>query len=73
MQIEFEENSYLFRAVEVGEVFQYGKDYYMRIEPIECTHLDVKLNALHIETGIATHLDDFTRIIPVKGKVVIEG
>ena len=72
MNIEFIEKDDIFKAIEVGAVFKWGNDFYMKIEPIEAVHLAYKINAIHIETGIGTHLDDCTQIIPVKAKMIVE-
>lgn len=45
----------------------------MKIDPIKCESIVVALNAIHLDSGIATHLDDFTQVIPVSAKVVVEG
>ncbi len=73
MTIEFLEKDDIFKAVETGEVFKWGNDFYMKIEPIKCESIVITLNAIHLDSGIATHLDDFTQVIPVNAKVVIEG
>ena len=73
MTIEFKEKDDIFKAVETGEVFKWGNDFYMKIDPIKCEYFEKKLNAVHIDTGIVTHLDDFTQVIPVSAKVVVEG
>lgn len=72
MNIEFVEKDDIFKAIEVGAVFKWGNDFYMKIEPIKCESIVVTLNAIHLDSGIATHLDDFTQIIPVSAKVVVE-
>lgn len=72
MNIEFVEKDDIFKVIEVGTVFKWGNDFYMKIEPIEAVHLTYKINAIHIETGIGTHLADFTQIIPVRAKMIIE-
>ena len=73
MDIEFVEKDDIFKALEVGAVFKWGNDFYMKIEPIEAVHLMYKINAIHIETGIGRHLADFTHVIPVKAKMMIGG
>lgn len=72
MTIEFLEKDDIFKAVETGEVFKWGNEFYMKIEPITAEHLTYKVNAMHIETGIGTHVADFTQIIPVKAKMIVE-
>lgn len=77
MIVDLQKKPVNFQDIAQGEPFTWGDEVYIKIRPIitheKLINKDLTYNALHIETGEATWIDDETKVTPINAKVVIRG
>lgn len=70
MVIEENIKTTTFEKLEIGDVFRYGSNYYLKVPP--CSTGNYNYNSYDLSNNDYCYFSEYRDIIPIRAKLVIE-